>query len=1102
MAEEYDLEAVVRFTAQGQQAVRTALGGVQRELDALHKTGKITDATHDHLATTLTKTGQAADRQLGRGAQSAGASIQKMGRATDDANNSLIRQRYALYDVATTYGAVSAAALAAVGATTNFAAKYESAFSAVERTTLQANGAVSGSIDSIRRDLYNLSTEIPLAFDELSRIASLGAQLGVPEEELARFTETVAKFAATTNISVDEAALAFGQLDSLFNDIDPSNYQNLASAIALVGVNSAATESQIVSIARELAPAASAAGFTAEQVVGLSGALGSLKVPPERSRSTILQFFETLNSAVAEGGSRLENFAAVVGVSASELDAMVRSGQGKGILERFIGNVSAADTVEVTQALDALGLAGLRTNPTIRALASDTQLLDRAFRDASQGFQEGTFIDAAFAKVLEDASSQLQILANAFTNFLSVAGLPFLDFLKAVIPPAVAALKALTEFAQTPIGGAVFGWLGGITLLIGLITAYRATAALATASSYAMITAFGSATAGTVSLRGGITNLIGALLGVRTSATTTGTAISTGLTAPLLEARGAMLGLRTSAVGASSALPAVGTSAATAASGVRVLGASLLALGRATIVLALLQALISVIFDLAGTLEFLRPLLVNTANTFALPAQAIGFFIQALSNVHGAIGQVIPAFRLLSGVLGVFGAVTGKINGANVGSGIDGLVSQLRGASSAASATIPPFNLSALAAEGLGGNLDNLGKSAGGAAKEIRTLVDYASDLASVFGRSFDIRFKSGLAMDDVAESWATLNDRINEARIKLAGLVADRNIKQYFKSVADAYGDTLRGDKLAAEIADLNKEIAETQAEASTELNGNTKAARQNRKTITDLLKGYEDYIASLAESGADQATLTTAVNRSRAEFIQQAQALGYSTQQLQPYINRFNDLVAVINRVPRNITVTANTNPALQALNEFAARATSAGQAAGSGFASGMSAGLGKVGRGMELQNEILRMQQELASYISSGNVSGARYLGQAIREYTIRLRNGSYAQGGYTGRGGKYEPAGIVHRGEYVVPKEQVNQRTGLPYASALGQMQQGTRAPRSSYASGGFVGSDRMIVDLSAQSMRAMNRPIQLVVDGQVVANVVYGNSFNQSLRGSN
>lgn len=54
--------------------------------------------------------------------------------------------------------------------------------------------------------------------------------------------------------------------------------------------------------------------------------------------------------------------------------------------------------------------------------------------------------------------------------------------------------------------------------------------------------------------------------------------------------------------------------------------------------------------------------------------------------------------------------------------------------------------------------------------------------------------------------------------------------------------------------------------------------------------------------------------------------------------------------------------------------------------------------------------------------------------------------FAAGGYTGRGGKYEPAGVVHRGEYVFSQEAVN-RIGIP---KLQQMHRG-------YASGGFVGS---------------------------------------------
>jgi uncharacterized protein YoxC len=57
--------------------------------------------------------------------------------------------------------------------------------------------------------------------------------------------------------------------------------------------------------------------------------------------------------------------------------------------------------------------------------------------------------------------------------------------------------------------------------------------------------------------------------------------------------------------------------------------------------------------------------------------------------------------------------------------------------------------------------------------------------------------------------------------------------------------------------------------------------------------------------------------------------------------------------------------------------------------------------------------------------------------------------FAHGGYTGPGGKYEPAGIVHRDEYVVPQEIVHSSAGRAHINALESMR------LSGYAVGGHV-----------------------------------------------
>lgn len=77
-------------------------------------------------------------------------------------------------------------------------------------------------------------------------------------------------------------------------------------------------------------------------------------------------------------------------------------------------------------------------------------------------------------------------------------------------------------------------------------------------------------------------------------------------------------------------------------------------------------------------------------------------------------------------------------------------------------------------------------------------------------------------------------------------------------------------------------------------------------------------------------------------------------------------------------------------------------------------------------------------------------------------IAALSGAFATGGYTGGGGKYEPAGIVHRGEFVIPAHKVRQfgasyfysnyMDGSPGAAMLPTM----AGSASGFDRGGFAG----------------------------------------------
>lgn len=253
-------------------------------------------------------------------------------------------------------------------------------------------------------------------------------------------------------------------------------------------------------------------------------------------------------------------------------------------------------------------------------------------------------------------------------------------------------------------------------------------------------------------------------------------------------------------------------------------------------------------------------------------------------------------------------------------------------------------------AGGAGRAARNAGRDAREAQQELRTLVDYASDLDSVWNRAFDIRFGVSMAKDNSADVLQGIKDRAEEAanairdsrtrvrelRAELQTLAADRSIMEYHLSVAVEYGDDLRASQLRAELAKNNSEAAKTtddlsdeqkelkkaQDAATTSLTGNTEGARKNRNEVQNLIQAYQAEIIALASSGASTDQLNARTAQLRAEFVRQLTQMGYNRSEVNRYARAFDDLRVVINNVPRNITVRANTNPAQQALNEFVAR------------------------------------------------------------------------------------------------------------------------------------------------------------------------------------
>src|SRR5690606_7007907 len=160
-------------------------------------------------------------------------------------------------------------------------------------------------------------------------------------------------------------------------------------------------------------------------------------------------------------------------------------------------------------------------------------------------------------------------------------------------------------------------------------------------------------------------------------------------------------------------------------------------------------------------------------------------------------------------------------------------------------------------------------------------------------------------------------------------------------------------------------------------------------------------------------QAEVEAAAERLEREFIQQATQMGFNRQEVEKYTQSFRDMRTVIQQLPRNVTITANVNPAIQALREFEAQARKT------------IGNVRNLGGNIRLPNitnptnakerRRAALEAALRNLILEMGLSAGPMPGHAIRVAQIRerLATGNYWTGGYTGDGGKFQPAGIVHK-----------------------------------------------------------------------------------------
>lgn len=286
---------------------------------------------------------------------------------------------------------------------------FADAFAGVRKT-------VAGSpaeLDALYKQLENLSTRIPVSFQDLADMAQEAGALGVPTDKVAGFAEAVARVTAAT-VGLDEATAseAFGKLGNIFGLGNITNgYEKLGSVLIELGNTGASTEGDIIEVAQRFGAAGKAAGLSAAQVLAWSSAIASLGPQAQAAGNALQLSFQRMLADAGLGNDAFKVFAKTAGMSTKAFKELVGK-DSSDAMQAFLVGLNKQDKLTQQVTLKQAGLGSVRVSQGVLLLAQNQDLLNSALTTSNTAWTQNNALTDVSNKRFDTLKSKLAELKN------------------------------------------------------------------------------------------------------------------------------------------------------------------------------------------------------------------------------------------------------------------------------------------------------------------------------------------------------------------------------------------------------------------------------------------------------------------------------------------------------------------------------------------------------------------------------------------------------------------------------------------------------------------------------------------------------------------
>lgn len=332
---------------------------------------------------------------------------------------------------------VSTAAAGALTLTAKTAIDFESAWTGVTKTV----DGTPKRLEEIRQGLLDLSESTSSSAIDIASVAEAAGQLGVTQENILTFTETMVRLGDSTDIVADEAATAIAQLYNIMG-ADINTVDRFGATLVELGNNSATSESKIMNMASRIGAAGVQIGLSEQNVLALSATLASVGLEAEGGGSAISAVMTEIDKSVALNADSLNEWANVAEMSVNDFKYLWEN-DAMSAMQKIIAGMGNAKSggENLNVMLDELGVTSLRQTDTMKRLSSAADLLTGSVELSNSAWNENTALSNESDKRYETTAAKITQLKNTVTELCVKLG----DILLPIIQNITDKVKNLVE---------------------------------------------------------------------------------------------------------------------------------------------------------------------------------------------------------------------------------------------------------------------------------------------------------------------------------------------------------------------------------------------------------------------------------------------------------------------------------------------------------------------------------------------------------------------------------------------------------------------------------------------------------------------------------